>query len=1092
VWIVRLALRRPFTVTCMAIVMVLMGIFAALSMPADIFPATNIPIVSVVWGYNGLPASEMAGRIVTISERAFTTGVADIEHIESESLDGIAVIRVYIQPTGDISAAIAEVTATAQAILRQCPPGTTPPYIIQYSATDVPIMEVGVGSQTAGEQELNDVGNNFVRPQLITAQGANLPPVFGGPPKQVNVDIDPELLQAKGLTPSDVSAAINAQNVILPAGTAKMGSKEYQVALNSSPDVASRLDDVPIRIVNGQMVYIRDVAHVREGAGVQTSIVRINGRRGAYIQVLKLGKASTIAVVNKIRSLLPQTQAAIPGDINLKVVVDQSIYVRQAITGVITEMVIAACLTALMILLFLGSWRSTLIVAISIPLSILTSIVALWALGETINIQSLGGLALAVGILVDDATVEIENVHRNMAEGKPLLQAIIDAASQVAVPAVVASLSICIVFVPIFFLAGATSALFRPLALAVIFAILASYLLSRTLVPTMVRYLLSEEITLYQGTEEESLEKRRNAGWIWKINSYVERGLDAFRDQYARLLSAALDYKAVTLGLAVAFVGVSLLLIPMLGEDFFPTVDAGEFRLHIRTPPGTRLEETELVFGAVERTIRRIVPPSEIALMRDNIGLAGGGVALATGDLSIIGPADGEILVTLSEKRKGNTFDYQRDLTDSLAREFPEEQFWYQPADIVSQVLNQGLAAPIDVQIVGTGADTNYHIAQTIASRVRGIPGASDVRLGQVPNEPEIFFQVDRERAQQLGLTQQNVAQALLISLSGSFQTAPNFWLDPTNGVNYTIYVQTPQYKMYSMDKLAQTPVAIQGNTTAAPQLFANLATTSRRVVPSVVNHYNIRQAFDVYVGATGRDLGGVASDVEKITSAIRLPRGSVLTVRGQVQNMRDSFRGLIGGIFAALLLVFILLVVNFQTWLDPLVIIMALPGALAGVLWALFVTHTPFSVPSLMGTIMSLGVATSNSVLMITFADDARKGGWSAHDAAIEAGTTRLRPVLMTALAMIIGMVPMALALSDGGEENAPLGRAVIGGLIVASIYTLFVVPVLYATIRKTEPMEEIELPEATPIAEQFAAPNRKKANAAGSAPAQPGPAHA
>ncbi len=1076
-WIVRLALRRPYTTLCMALLMLLVGVFAALSMSTDIFPTTNIPIVSVVWFYNGLQANDMAGRIVTISERAYTTGVADIEHIESESLDNVAVIRVYIQPSGNIASAIAQVTSTSQAITRLCPPGTTPPYVIRYSATDVPVMEVGITSETAGEGELNDNGNNFVRPFLVTAQGANLPPVFGGPPKQVNVDIDLAALQSKGLSPINVSTAISLQNIILPAGTQKMGTREYQVALNSSPEVLSRLADSPIRMVNGQMVFIRDVAQIRLGAGVQTNIVRINGRRAAYIQVLKFGAASTIAVVNRIRQLLPAAQAAIPPDIHLNVVQDQSLYVRNAISGVIREGVIAACLTALMILLFLGSWRSTVIVAISIPLSILSSIIVLWALGETINIQSLGGLALAVGILVDDATVEIENVHRNMAQGKDLLQAIIDAASQVAVPAIVASLSICIVFVPIFFLSGASASLFKPLALAVIFAILASYLLSRTLVPTMVRYMLGGELEMYRGTDEEQIEKRRNANWPWRVNAFVEVGFGRFRDRYASLLKLALDHKVVTLGVGAAFIGLSMLLIPAIGEDFFPAVNAGVFQLHVRAPSGTRLEESELVFGAVERTIRRLIPADEIQLLRDNIGLAGGGVALATGDLSVIGPADGQLLVVFSRKRSHPTAEYQRLVRDTLVREFPDDQFWYQPADIVTQVLNQGLAAPIDVQIAGRAKDSNYALAQEMASEIKRLPGAADVRIRQVMDEPQIFFSVDRDRAQQVGLTQQSIAQAMLVSLSGSFQTAPNFWLDPSNGVNYSVFVQTPQYKLTNLAELAQTPVtssAAGTNTTVTPQLFGNLATTARRAVPAVVNHYNIQQSFDVYADPEGRDLGGLASDVDRLIDDMRakLPRGSSIVLRGQVQSMRSSFSGLIGGVLAALVLVFIILMVNFQTFLDPLVIIMALPGAVAGVLWALFVTGTTFNVPSLMGMIMALGVATSNSVLLITFADDARQGGFNAHDAAIEAGTTRLRPVIMTALAMIIGMVPMALALAEGGEENAPLGRAVIGGLLVASVYTLILVPVMYATIRTSMPLEEITLPDATPIDVQFAAP--------------------
>ncbi len=1091
-WIVRLALRRPYTTLCMALLMLLVGVFAAFSMSTDIFPTTNIPIVSVVWFYNGLQANDMAGRIVTISERAYTTGVGDIEHIESESLDNVAVIRVYIQPSGNIASAIAQVTSTSQAITRLCPPGTTPPYVIRYSATDVPVMEVGITSETAGEGELNDNGNNFVRPFLVTAQGANLPPVFGGPPKQVNVDIDLAALQSKGLSPIDVSTAISLQNIILPAGTQKMGTREYQVALNSSPEVLSRLADSPIRMVNGQMVFIRDVAQIRLGAGVQSNIVRINGRRAAYIQVLKFGAASTISVVNRIRQLLPLAQAAIPPDIHLNVVQDQSLYVRNAISGVIREGVIAACLTALMILLFLGSWRSTVIVAISIPLSILSSIIVLWAFGETINIQSLGGLALAVGILVDDATVEIENVHRNMAQGKDLLQAIIDAASQVAVPAIVASLSICIVFVPIFFLSGASASLFKPLALAVIFAILASYLLSRTLVPTMVRYMLGGELEMYRGTDEEQVEKRRRANWPWRINAFVEVGFGRFRDRYVSLLRLALDHKVVTLGTGAAFIGLSMLLIPAIGEDFFPAVDAGVFQLHVRAPSGTRLEESELVFGAVERTIRRLIPAEEIQLLRDNIGLAGGGVALATGDLSVIGPADGQLLVVLTRKRSHPTAEYQRVVRDTLVREFPDDQFWYQPADIVTQVLNQGLAAPIDVQIAGRAKDSNYALAQRMASEIKRLPGAADVRIRQVMDEPQIFFSVDRDRAQQVGLTQQSIAQAMLVSLSGSFQTAPNFWLDPTNGVNYSVFVQTPQYKLTNLAQLAQTPVTSSTaatNATVTPQLFGNLATTARRAVPAVVNHYNIQQSFDVYADPEGRDLGSLASDVDHLIDDMRakLPRGSSIVLRGQVQSMRSSFSGLIGGILAALVLVFIILMVNFQTFLDPLVIIMALPGAVAGVLWALFVTGTTFNVPSLMGMIMALGVATSNSVLLITFADDARQGGFNAHDAAIEAGSTRLRPVIMTALAMIIGMVPMALALAEGGEENAPLGRAVIGGLLVASVYTLILVPVMYATIRTSMPLEEIHLPEATPIDVQFAAPGHVPRAKAGE-PGTPG----
>ncbi|HEX3866831.1 MAG TPA: efflux RND transporter permease subunit, partial [Gemmatimonadaceae bacterium] len=1042
----------------MAILMILVGIFAALSMPTDIFPVINLPVVSVVWAYAGLPASEMEARMVSVAERSYATGVADIEHIESISLDGIAVIRVFLQPSGNAESAMAQITASSQSALRQMPPGTTPPFIGRFNATDVPVMQIGISSNTAGEEELNDAGNNFVRPQLVTAQGATIPPVFGGSPKQVMVDIDLNRLYAFGLSPSDVSDAINAQNVILPSGTAKMGDRDYHIRLNASPDAVDDLNDLPIKQSNGQIVYVRDVSHVRLGAGVQTNIVRVNGRRGAYLEVFKTGAASTLSVVKAVRGLLSTAQNAVQGDVQLSVISDQSTYVRGAIFGVIREGAIAAALTALMILLFLGSWRSTLIVITSIPLAILTSVICLWAFGQTINIMSLGGLALAVGILVDDATVEVENIHRNFGQGKKLLQAILDGASQIATPAFVSSVSICLVFVPIFFLSGPAAALFRALAMAVIFAVLASYLLSRTLVPTMVRFLLGAEAELHQGRDAE--EKRKHAGWSWRINWYVDRGFTRFRDGYHSVLVGATDHRALALVIAAVFAVGSALLIPFIGQDFFPTIDAGQIRLHIRTRAGTRIEETELVFGAVERTIRRVIPAADIGMMLDDVGLAGGGVTLVTGDQSTVGESEGEVLVSLSEKRSGNTASYIAELRDTLAAEFPDDEFYFQPADIVTRILNLGLPSPIDVQIAGRERDSNFAIARRVETAVRHLPGATDVRVYQVLDAPELYFDVDRLRAEQAGLSTRDIASSLLISLSSSFQNAPNFWLDPKNGVTYQVAVQTPQYDLASLAAIDRTPVAPSGGA-PQPELFANLVSSTRRETPLVVTHYDVQPAFDVYASATGRDLGGLARDVDRITKSIKLPKGTTLNMRGQVASMRTSFKGLLLGLIAALIIVYVVLVVNFQSWLDPLIIVLGLPGALAGVLWGLAITHTTFNVPSLMGAIMALGVATSNSVLLIVFADDQRAEGKSAADAAIDAGVTRLRPVIMTALAMIIGMLPMALAMGEGGEQNAPLGRAVIGGLLVASVYTLLVVPTMYTVLRDAPPAEEVDLPE-------------------------------
>jgi CzcA family heavy metal efflux pump len=1044
-WLVHIALRRSYTFVCVAILMLVFGIVAILRMPIDIFPTINVPVVSMLWSYGGLSPREMEQRVVSLSERVYSSYVNDVEHIESQSLNGLSIIKVYFQPDADVNAGMAQLTAASQGVTRLMPPGMTPPFMVRFNATDVPILQIGVSSGVRTESELNDLGTNFIRVPLGTVRGASVLPAYGGVPRLINVDIDPQALYAKGLSAGDVSRAINAQNVLLPAGTAKMGGREYYVRLNSSPDSARQLADLPLKQVNGATVTIGDVAQVREGGGVQTNIVRENGHRGTYISVLKNGKASTLDVVDRVKKMMPSITAGLPDDVKLKLLSDQSIYVRATIAGVLREGVIAAVLTAIMILVFLGSWRSTIIVAVSIPLSVLTSIICLWAVGETLNVMTLGGLALAVGILVDDATVAIENIHRNLEHGKPLRDAILEGAEQIAVPAFVSTLAICIVFLPIFALSGPAAALFRPLALSVIFAMAASYFLSRTLVPTMADYMLPAEAEQHTGGGHVHA-----PGLFGRIVARFDAGFERFRGGYHALLVGALLHRRLVLGAALGFVVLSVMLAPAIGEDFFPTVDGGQFQLHIRAPAGTRLEETEVLFAKVEQTIRRTIPASELSLMLDNIGLSTYGVALAVGSNATVGPADGDMLVQLTPDHKESTWDYVRTLRKTLPAEFPGITFFFQPADMVNQVLNLGLPAPIDVQVSGQNRVANYEVAQRLAAQISRIPGAADVRVQQVMDSPEMRFTVDRTKALQIGLSQRDVASDLLISLSSSGQTAPNFWLNPANGVQYAVSVMTPQYKMESLDALRSTPVAVAGST--VPQLFGNLASASRGVTPAVVNHYNIQPVFDVYASADRRDLGSVAREIDAIMAkeTPTLPKGSQLVMRGQVQSMRSSFTGLGLGIIFAILLVYIVLVVNFQSWLDPLIIIMALPGALAGIIWMLYVTHTTFTVPSLMGAIMAMGVATANSVLLITFADDQRQAGRTAAEAAVDAGFARLRPVCMTALAMIIGMLPMALGLGEGGEQNAPLGRSVIGGLLMATFFTLVIVPLIYSVLRR------------------------------------------
>jgi multidrug efflux pump subunit AcrB len=1064
-WIVRLALRRPYTFIVMSMLILILGVLSIFRTPVDIFPAVDIPVIAIIWNFNGLEPQEMEQRIVSNSERAYTTTVSDIEHMESESYNGIAIIKIYFQPGADIPSAISLAAAESQAILRTLPAGTTPPLIVQYSAADVPVLQSVVYSDTISEDQLNDFANQFIRTQLATVEGAELPLAYGGKPRNIMVDLDPEQMLAKNISASDVSSAFNAQNVILPAGTAKMGEREYNVRLNSSPTDVEQLNDLPIKEVNGAMVYIRDIGHVRDGAAVQTNMVRRNGRRSALLTVLKSGSASTLDVVNRVRARMPGVLATLPSALKLDFLFDQSLFVRASINGVVREAVIAACLTGLMILLFLGSWRATLIVVISIPLSILSSIIILSFLGETLNIMTLGGLALAVGILVDDATVEIENTHRNIEMGKPILKAILDGAQEVATPAFVSTLSICIVFVSVTFLEGAAKSLFTPLALAVVLAMLPSYILSRTLVPTLVRFLLPKEVELYRsraavdasaasaedGSHDGKAGSQPRGDIIWRIGERFNHLFEKVHVRYRGALVWALGHRLIVCVLFVVFCAASFSLFPFLGRDFFPLVDAGQFRLHVRAPAGTRIEVTEQRFAQVEQVIRETIPPEELDIILDNIGLPYSGLSLALSDSATIGSFDGEILVSLKQNHKPTQI-YAEELRNKLKTMFPDMTFFYQPADIVTQVLNFGLPAPIDIQLMGRDPK-NIEIAREIQTRVAAVPGASDVHLQQVVAVPELFVNVDRTQAQQLGLAQRDVASDLLVSLSSSFQTAPNFWLNPQNGVSYGVQVMTPQYKIDSMDTLQSTP--IRSNTGQMPQLLSNLATVQRTQSAGVVTHYDIQPTLDILASVQDRDLAGVGNDVNKILADIKpkLPRGSSINVRGQVETMQASFSGLTMGLVFAAILVYLLIVVNFQSWLDPFIIILALPGAMSGIIWMLFVTQTTVSVPAMMGAIMTVGVATANSILLINFARDERLAGKNATDAALEAGYMRLRPVIMTATAMIIGMVPMALGLGDGGEQNAPLGRAVIGGLIVATFCTLFFVPVAYSILQRKEP---------------------------------------
>ena len=1104
-WIVKLALNRPYTFLVAALLILLVSFVAIPKMAVDIFPNINIPVVSIVWNYTGFSPKQMEQRIVSITERALTTTVNDIEHIESQSLNGIAVVKVYFHPSVKIDMAVAQITAVSQTQLRQLPAGTTPPLILQYSASSVPILQLSTSSKSLSEQDLNDLSLNFIRPRLVTIQGAAIPYPYGGKQRQVQVDIDIPKLQARGLTPADVVAAFGVQNLILPSGTAKIGSIEYDIGMNGAPTTIEELNNLPIKEVNGALIYIRDVAHVRDGFSPQTNIVRQDGVRSTLLSIIKNGNDSTLNIVQGVQNMIPGLKAELPPALDIKSLFDQSLFVRAAIKGVVFEGVTAACLTALMILLFLGDWKSTLIIALSIPLSVLSSLLCLNVIGETINIMTLGGLALSVGILVDDATVTIENIDNHLSRGEKLHDGILNGASQIAVPAFVSSLCICIVFIPMFLLSGVARYLFVPLAESVVFAVLASYVLSRTLVPTLAMYLLKSDHPdenkdaevaadeerahrfeskeghggnvhpgvgtkgINQGPEDRHGEAKvaqgdalhygdpahdpkhhkpeKKRGFFGRFQHKFEQGFEHMREGYRHLLDRVLHLRWIFVIVFLTFCLASVLaLVPFLGEDFFPTVDAGEFKLHIRAKTGTRIEETAKLCDQIEGFIRQEIPASQIDAVLDNIGLPYSGINLSYSNSGVIGSADADILVSLKPDHQP-TADFQRKLRIDLPKKFPGTLFTFQPADIVSQILNFGLPSPIDIQFIGNDVNKSLDLARTVAQQLTNVPGAVDVNVHQVYDEPRLNVNMDRSQAERVGITANNIAQSVLVTLSGSFQTSPTFFLDPKNGVSYNIAIQAPQYNISSVQDLENIPL----HGTNSSQVLANLADIKRDSEPGSIYHYDIRPVIDVYANVQDRDLGGVSRDVNKIMANIQkdVPKGTSTVVRGQVLTMNQSFEGLAEGLAGAIVLVYLLMVVNFQSWSEPFIIIMALPGALAGIVWMLFLTGTTLSVPALMGAIMCIGVATANSILVISFAKERLAELKNAHQAVLEAGATRLRPVMMTALAMIIGMVPMSLGLGEGGEQNAPLGRAVIGGLLVATIATLFFVPVVYSIIR-------------------------------------------
>jgi CzcA family heavy metal efflux pump len=1051
-WIVWLALKRPYTFIVLALVIVIVTPLVIMRMPVDVLPDINIPVVSVVWFYGGLSPSEMADRIVSNSERGLTTTVNDIEHLESQSLSGIGVIKIFFQPGANIQTALSQTTAIVQTALRSMPPGTTPPLIITYSASSIPIVQLGLSSKTLPEQQLFDLGNNFLRTQLATVPGAASPFPYGGKQRQIQVDLSIPALQANNLSPNDIVAALNVQNLILPSGSAKFGSLEYQIETNGAPRTVEELNSLPIRTVNGSTIYMRDVAHIRDGFAPQTNIVRMDGQRGALMSILKVGSASTLTIVEGVRKAVALASQSLPPELKVSALFDQSVFVRAAIAGVVREGLIAAALTAAMILLFLGDWRPTIVISISIPLSIFISIILLDFLGQSINIMTLGGLALAVGILVDDATVAIENIERLLAQGKELEAAILEGSHQIAVPAFVSTICICIAFVPMFFLTGVAKFLFVPLAEAVVFAMLASYFLSRSLVPTLVMYMM-------RGHHERAAGPK---GLFGRMQQGFQNGFEKFRNGYYELLETTMQHRALFASCFLLFCVLSLGWYFFLGEDFFPSVDAGQMRLHVRARAGLRVEETARLCDEIEAYLKEQIPKEEFVNVLDNIGIPNSGLNLSYSNSGVIGTSDAEILIGLNTEKHRPTSEYVELFRRELPKRFPGVEFFFQPADIVTQILNFGLPAPIDIQVIGSDMQSNYTIAQQIANQMRQIPGTADVHVQQMLNLPTLRLEIDRNRATQVGMSSRDVAQSVLITLSGSAQTTPSYWLNPNNGVTYSVAVQSPQYRITSLDQLMNTPV----NNASAPgsQVLGNLVQLTPSVRPAVVSHYNVQPVIDIYASTQRRDLGAVAKDTMKVLKPFmdHLPRGTRIVVRGQVETMKTSFFGLEVGLLGAIVLIYFLVVVNFQSWLDPFVIITALPGALAGIAWMLLLTHTTLSVPALTGAVMCMGVATANSILMVSFARERMDAGVTAVQAALEAGYTRIRPVLMTALAMMIGMLPMALGFGEGGEQNAPLGRAVIGGLFFATIATLLFVPSVFAMVHSRRPAQHHEVQQA------------------------------
>ncbi len=1041
-WLVRIALSRPYTFVVIAILLMIMGIFAILRTPADIFPAIDIPVVSVVWQYSGMPPDDMANRITTIFELAVTTTVNNVEHMESQSLLGMSVTKIYFQKGVDIALALAQVTAIGQTVLKYLPPGETPPFVLSYDASTIPVINLVLSSDTLPEQKLNDLANNFVRPQLATVQGAAVPFAFGGKTRMVMVDLNTKTLQEFGLSAQNINAAVNLQSLIIPGGTEKIGPYEYYVKINNSPTYVEDFNQLPVKMAPNVVIYLRDIAHVRDGFPPQINIVNMNGERAVMLSVEKTGHSSTLSIIDRLIALVPLIQANMPKSLDLTTIGNQAIFVVAAIHGVLTEGATAAFLTGTMILLFLGSLRSTFIVTTTIPLAILTSLAVLSMLGETINIMTLGGLALVVGILVDDATVAIENINWNLDQGKGLKDAILDGAKQIAVPAIVSTLCICIVFLPMFFLEGVSRYLFIPLAEAVVFAMIASYFLSRTLLPTMAYYLLDSQL-------EHETEPHPQPGRFARFHKAFNYRFECLRKEYEKHLKWVLVHQVKFLVIFLLFVLSSLVLLwPTLGSNFFPQVDTGQMLLHYSAQPGTRIEETAKLAAKVDAVIREVIPAEELKNIVDNIGLPVSGINLTYNNSGTNGPNDTDTYISLQEKHH-RVADYVRQLRKKLNDTFPGVSFAFLPADIVSQILNFGEPAVIDIQITGLKEAKNRHYAKLLLSRLKKIPGVVDARIRQPSHYPTLFIETDRTRAKELGFTQQDIGNTLMVSLAGAFQTTPNFWVDSTNKMSYQITTQTPQYNIDTLQELLNTP--IQNPSASSPmQILGAMASIKRGGSPQVVTHYNVQPAIDLYAGVDGTDLGTVASALDKLLKDTKkdLPPGSQLFVRGQIKTQQSTFHTLYFGLVCSIVLIYMIIVINFQSWLDPFIIITALPAALAGIAWMLFFTHTPLSVPALTGAIMCMGVATSNSILVVSFSRQNMLDGLDPMQAALDAGATRLRPVMMTAVAMIIGMLPMALGLGDGGEQNAPLGRAVIGGLSFATIATLFFVPTVFCAL--------------------------------------------